>query len=50
MQCPLDAQERTEGAVMAARARKGTSTVWPVASGYGMTHDNVFTMSTQGAR
>jgi hypothetical protein len=48
--CPHPHWVRTEHAAMAERAHRAASAVRPVGNGYGMSHDKVFTVSTQGAR
>jgi hypothetical protein len=48
--CPHPRWVRTEHAVMVERASRVASVVRQAASGYGMSHDKVFTVSTQGAR
>jgi hypothetical protein len=48
--CPHPHWVRTERAAMVERARRAASAARPVASGYGMSHGKVFTMSIQCAR
>jgi hypothetical protein len=48
--CPDPHWVRTKCAAMAECARRATSAARPVASGYGMSHGKVFSVSTQGAQ